>query len=62
MTDMRLPYQLKEGQIAYARRVMANFNAIINALNNLRAEGITAEGLEELFTELASTTVKKNQA
>ena len=38
MTDMRLPYQLKEGQIAYARRVMANFNAIINALNNLRAE------------------------
>ncbi|MBO4556510.1 MAG: hypothetical protein J5706_07090 [Elusimicrobiales bacterium] len=37
---VNLPYNLREGQVAYALKVMANFRALLGAYNNISIDGI----------------------
>lgn len=37
---INLPYRLREGQKAYAAKVMANFEALLAAYNNIHIEGL----------------------
>ena len=37
---VNLPYNLREGQVAYAAKVMANFRALLGALNQIVVDGL----------------------
>ncbi len=52
MSKVILPYILREGQIAYASRVMANLNAIIAKLNNVSIPGLMSSDVEQALIEL----------
>lgn len=51
-----LPYRLQEGQVAYARKVMANFEALMGLLNNITIDGKTGD-LETVLQELFNKAV-----
>lgn len=53
MTQINLPFQLKEGQKAYAAKVMANFNALLGKLNALSINGELVGSLEDFLTSLS---------
>ena len=46
MAELKLPYILKEGTVAYAAKVMGDLNVIINFLNNISLDGATKTDLE----------------
>ena len=52
MSNVVLPYTLKDGQIAYATKVMANFNAILNKLNGVTIPGLPDCDMEEALQQL----------
>ena len=52
MSNIVLPYTLKDGQIAYATKVMANFNAILNKLNGVTIPGLPDCDMEEALQQL----------
>lgn len=53
MTETQLPFQLKEGQKAYAAKVMANFNALLGKLNTLSINGEIVGSLEDFLSSLS---------
>jgi hypothetical protein len=59
---IRLPYNLQEGQVAYAAKVMADFNAILTALNNLSAEGFSTQDISGMIADLADAINHKVEA
>ena len=52
MSKIILPYQLRDGQKAYAARIMADLNALAGGLNNIRVEGLEGGDLETTLTAL----------
>lgn len=52
MSHTILPYDLQDGQKAYAARVMANFQALAGALNSVSVEGLTPGDLESVLRQL----------
>ena len=52
MSEITLPYNLQDGQKAYASRVMANFRALIAGLNRVSVDGLTAGDLESVLRQL----------
>lgn len=59
---IKLPHLLQEGQVAYAAKVMADFNAILAALNNLSAEGFTTQDISSMIADLADAIHHKVEA
>lgn len=53
----RLPYEFQEGQKAYANKVMSNFYALLNAINNVTVPGT---GPMELDAALALLNAQLN--
>ena len=56
-----LPYNLQEGTIAYALKVMANFRALLNGLNILNVEGLGQADVATLMNLLYEAMVKANE-
>lgn len=56
-----LPYKLQEGQVAYARKVMANFEALLASLNNVTVDGKTGD-LDTILQELFDRAVLTGEA
>lgn len=52
MSTLQLPFQLKEGTIAYASKVMANFEAILNGINNISIDGVSKTDLQTAISAL----------
>ena len=52
MSQITLPYNLQDGQKAYAGRVMANFRAVAAGLNSVSVDGLTAGDLESVLRQL----------
>ena len=52
MSEITLPYNLQDGQKAYASRVMANFRAVAGGLNCVSVDGLTAGDLESVLRQL----------
>lgn len=52
MSKVVLPYILREGQIAYASRVMANLQAITAKINQVSVPGIPDSDIEQALREL----------
>lgn len=52
MSQITLPYNLQDGQKAYASRVMANFSALAGGLNSVSVDGLTAGDLESVLRQL----------
>lgn len=52
MAKIVLPYILQEGTVAYAGKVMADFYAIMENLNNIRVEGLAAADLQTVLNAL----------
>lgn len=52
MSKVVLPYTLKDGQIAYATKVMANLNAMLGKLNNVSVPGLPNSDMEEALQQL----------
>lgn len=55
-----LPYKLQEGQVAYARKVMANFEALMGTLNNITINGKTGD-LETVLRELFEKVIMSGE-
>lgn len=72
MTDLTLPYSLSDGQKAFAARLMANFNALLQQLNNGAAavevaaiegaSGLTVQAVLESLTDLIKACYTASQA
>ena len=61
---IRLPYQLQEGTIAYAAKVMANFEAVLAGLNIITINGDTGDlesVLNTLFKDMIEREVGNSQ-
>lgn len=54
MSETRLPYVFQEGSKAYAAKVMANFYALLNALNVIKLDGMESQDLASLLQILAN--------
>ena len=52
MSKVVLPYLLREGQVAYAARVMANFNALLDRINSVTLPGMAETDLEDAVQQL----------
>ena len=52
MDKIILPYQLRDGQKAYAARIMADLNALAGGLNNITVEGLEGGDLESTLAAL----------
>ena len=52
MSKIILPYQLRDGQKAYAARIMADLNALAGGLNNITVEGLEGGDLESTLAAL----------
>ena len=52
MSKVILPYILQEGQVAYAARVMANFNALLDKINQVTVPGLTQGDVEAVLIQL----------
>lgn len=52
MSKVILPYTLKEGQVAYASRVMANLNALLDKLNGVTLPGMEKSDMEQALRQL----------
>ncbi len=57
-----LPYNLREGTIAYAGKVMANFRALLGILNNLVVEGVGTGDIVTILNLLVQSMVKADEA
>ena len=63
MAELKLPYTLKEGTVAYAAKVMGDLNVIVNFLNNISLDGATKTDLESALQEvtvMVNSCIKKN--
>lgn len=58
---VNLPYNLREGQIAYAAKVMANFRALLGAYNHTIVEGLGEGDLTTMLQLLFESVVKANE-
>ena len=52
MSRIILPYNLQDGQKAYAARIMANFQALAGQLNNISVGGLTEGDLESVLLQM----------
>lgn len=52
MTRITLPYNLQDGQKAYAARVMANFEALAGQLNQISVTGLATGDLESVLRQM----------
>ena len=52
MTQITLPYNLQDGQRAYAARIMANFRALAGQLNRVSVEGLAEGDLENVLLQI----------
>ena len=59
---INLPYKLREGQIAYAAKVMANFEALLGAYNNGSVPGLGDGDIYTLLSLMYSAAVLANEA
>jgi hypothetical protein len=59
---IRLPYNLQEGQVAYAAKVMADFNALLTTLNNMAANGFNTQDITGMISDLADAINHKVEA
>ena len=57
-----LPYKLREGQIAYAAKVMANFEALLGAYANGHVDGLGDGDIYTLLSLMYSAAVLANEA
>lgn len=56
-----LPYNLREGTVAYAGKVMANFRALLGILNNLVVEGVGTGDIVTILNLLVQSMVKADE-
>ena len=56
-----LPYNLQEGTIAHAGKVMANFRALLGILNNLIVEGVGTGDLATILNLISQAMVKADE-
>lgn len=56
-----LPYLLREGQVAYARKVMANFEALLGAYNQATVKGLGTGAIPTLMELLYQAVVKAGE-
>lgn len=52
MSQITLPYNLLDGQKAYAARIMANFEALTGQLNRVNVSGLTSGDLESVLRQM----------
>lgn len=52
MSRIILPYNLQDGQKAYAARIMANFQALAGQLNQISVSGLTEGDLESVLLQM----------
>lgn len=52
MAQTNLPYQLQDGQKSYAAKLMANFNALLNTVNEVNVTGMAAGDIDSVLTAL----------
>lgn len=52
MSKVMLPYKLKDGQVAYANRVMANLQALADKLNGVTISGLAACDMETALQQI----------
>ena len=52
MSRIVLPYNLQDGQKAYAARIMANFQALAGQLNQISVSGLTPGDLESVLLQM----------
>ena len=58
---VNLPYNLQEGTVAYALKVMANFRALLNGINIIDVEGLGQADVSTLINMLYEAMVKANE-
>ena len=58
---VNLPYNLREGQVAYALKVMANFRALLGALNIVNVEGLGEADVGTLLNLLYQSMIKADE-
>lgn len=56
-----LPFDLREGTVAYALQVMANFRALLNGINIINVEGLGQADVGTLLNLLCEAMVKANE-
>ena len=54
---VNLPYNLREGQVAYAAKVMANFRALLGALNQVVVDGLGEGDINTILNLLKQAMV-----
>ena len=61
MTAVNLPYHLREGQRAYAAKVMANFEALLGAYNLTEVKGLGVGDIPTLLRAMFEAAIKANE-
>ena len=62
MSRVALPYNLQEGTVAYAMKVMANFRALLGIYNNVSIPGLGEGDVDTMLKLLAEAMVKAGVA
>lgn len=62
MSRVALPYNLQEGTVAYAMKVMANFRALLGIYNNVSIPGLGEGDVDTMLKLLAEAMVKAGEA
>ena len=58
---INLPYNLREGQVAYAKKVMANFLALLGSYNNVTIGDLGTGDLDTMLQLLSESMVRAKQ-
>lgn len=58
---INLPYNLREGQVAYAAKVMANFRALLGGVNQINVNGLGEGDVTTMLQLLYQAMVKADQ-
>lgn len=61
MSQVNLPYNLREGQVARAAQVMANFLALLGAYGSIKIEGLGEGDVETLMQLMYEAMVKAGE-